>query len=376
MVNRVVHLVMAARPNIMKVAPLYHALAGTAWAHPVLVHTGQHYDDNMSSVFVKTLDLPVPHHNLNIGSGSHAEQTGLTMIAYEALCHQKLPDLTIVVGDVNATIACALAAKKLGVMVGHLEAGLRSFDRNMPEEINRLAIDSICDWFWTPSPDATERLLLEGVDATRICEAGNVMIDAYCYLEQHIKEDPIKQIFNLEDNRYALITFHRPANVDDQEQLTKLVRVIENISRSIKLVFPLHPRTKRSLINFGLYEYISSFKDIVLCDPLPYIPFMKLMSDATLIITDSGGVQEESSYIGIPCLTLRANTERPITITHGTNQLVSTETVLEKVLSIINSSVLPKRPVITGWDGKAAVRIVEHIQKIFHDPNYNLSKKY
>ena len=348
-----IHLVMAARPNIMKVAPIYHALVKTTWAQPVLVHTGQHYDENMSGALLACFDLPDPHYNLGIGSDSHAKQTGRTMVAYEELCLQQRPDLTVVVGDVNATVACALTAKKLDIALGHVEAGLRSFDRGMPEEINRLVTDSISDWFWTPSPDATERLIFEG----------NEMIDAYCYLEEEIRRDPIKDSFHLQDKQYALVTFHRPINVDSNNQLTILVKIIERISKNIKIIFPLHPRTERAMIKFGLYDRLASCDNIILCNPLTYIPFIKLMLDSTLIITDSGGVQEESSYLGVPCLTLRPNTERPITVTHGTNKLVTLETVLEEALNIINAKARPPRPIIPGWDGKAATRIVEHIQK-------------
>lgn len=350
----------------MKVAPIYHALAVTSWALPVLVHTGQHYDDNMFGAFLRTLGLPYPPpHHLNIGSGSHAEQTGRTMIAYEAFCQKEHPALTLVVGDVNSTIACALAAKKLGIMVGHMEAGLRSFDRTMPEEINRLATDSISDWLWTPSPDATAQLLHEGINADKIYEVGNVMIDAYCLMEDQIKKDQTRQSLQLEGAQYGVVTFHRPANVDVQEQLTALVDAMEDISAELKLLFPMHPRTRQKLIDFRLHKRLSACTGVIICDPLPYVPFMNLVLGATLVITDSGGIQEETSYLGIPCLTLRTTTERPITITHGTNQLVSIETVVEKAFGTLHTP-LPKRIPIPGWDGQAAARTVAHIHDILH----------
>jgi UDP-N-acetylglucosamine 2-epimerase (non-hydrolysing) len=364
--KHIIHLVMAARPNIMKISPLYHALKATSWANPVLVHTGQHYDDNMSGVFLRTLNLPSSDHYLSIGKGSHAEQTGNTMISYEKLCQQKRPDMIIVVGDVNSTLACALAAKKLDIIVGHMEAGLRSFDRTMPEEINRLATDSICDWLWSPSPDATEQLLREGVNSSRIREVGNVMIDAYCMMEKQIKDDNTRNSLGLENKQYGVITFHRPVNVDNQEQLNILVKNIEQISSKLQLVFPIHPRTREKLIEFNLFKRLETCKGVILCEALPYINFMNLVVGARVVITDSGGVQEETTYLGIPCLTLRSSTERPITITHGTNQLVSPQTVEEKTLNILYSPLLTP-PKIPGWDGQAAIRTVQHIQEIMND---------
>ena len=367
MSQSMIHLITAARPNMMKIAPLYQKLAAIPWAHPVLVHTGQHYDDALSGVFLRTLGLPQPDFCLGVGSGTHAEQTGRTMIAYEALCQKERPALTIVVGDVNATVACALAAKKLQIPVGHLEAGLRSFDRTMPEEINRLATDSIADWLWTPSPDATAQLLRENVAAQRIREVGNMMIDSFCLFEPAIRQDQTRQSLGLKEKGYGLLTFHRPSNVDAQDRLSKMVERMEEVSTQLKLVFPVHPRTRHRLEDFGLYHRLATCPGVVLCPPLSYISFMNLVLGAKLVLTDSGGLQEETTYLGIPCLTLRSTTERPLTLTQGTNQLVTLASVGEKVEALLGAPP-PKRPLITGWDGHAAQRTVDHLREILQPP--------
>lgn len=358
-----IHLVMAARPNMMKIAPLYHALLKTDFAEPLLVHTGQHYDDVMSGSFLRTFGLPDPHYHLNIGSGSHGEQTGKTIMAYEALCQKDRPDFTLVVGDVNATIACALAAKKMGIPVGHMEAGLRSFDSFMPEEINRLATDSIADWLWTPSPDATENLRRENKDPARMREVGNVMIDAFCMVQEAITKDQTHTQFHGEHEPYGVITFHRPINVDHKDTLMQMIDMVENVTTHLKMVFPMHPRTKKNMEHFDVYDRLRACSNLHVCDPLPYVPFMNLVSHATCVLTDSGGVQEETTYLGIPCLTLRSSTERPITVTHGTNTLVTLETVVPTLTHLLDT---PQKepPVIPLWDGKAAQRAVMHLKDI------------
>lgn len=358
-----IHIVMAARPNMMKVAPLYHALKVEAWAEPCLVHTGQHYDDTMSGAILRDLNLPEPHYHLGVGGGSHAEQTGATMVAYENICRLSPPALTIVVGDVNATVACALTAKKLGIPLAHMEAGLRSFDRSMPEEINRLATDAISDFFWTPSQDATLQLVKEGHAASAIREVGNIMIDSYCQMETRIRADDTCKKLGFEDVPYLVATFHRPSNVDEPDQLSRLVQAIIDIASRHRIIFPVHPRTRSRLEQYELWERLKTQTAICLTEPLSYIPFMNMVTRAQLVLTDSGGVQEETSYLGIPCLTLRENTERPTTITHGTNRLTNMETVAQEVKKILHAPRQP-RPVIAGWDGKAAMRTVAHIKHI------------
>lgn len=350
-----IHLIIAARPNIMKVAPLYHALIQTSWADPVLVHTDQHYDDNLSGALMRDFGLPAPHYHLGVGSGTHAEQTGKALIAYEDLLLRERPDMVVVFGDVNAIIACTFAAKKLNIPVAHMEAGLRSFDRMMPEEINRIATDCICDYLWTPSEDATAQLLREGVSQDKICEVGNIMIDAYCMTEGRIDAEPMDM-----DGAYAVVTFHRPANVDSKDALEKIVRTIENLAKKMPVIFPAHPRTRKKLMEAGLLQRLETY----LREPLSYIGFMKLVKNARLIVTDSGGIQEETSYLGIPCLTLRTTTERPITVSEGTNKLTRFDTVDADIQNILQLPV-PKRPSIKGWDGKAAARTVAHMATIF-----------
>lgn len=360
--KKIIHLVMAARPNVMKVAPLYHALKKESWAEPCIVHTGQHYTDNMSGAFLRDLDLPEPQYSLGVGSGTHATQTGNTMMAYEALCLGHRPDLAVVVGDVNATLACALAAKKLGIPVAHMEAGLRSFDRAMPEEINRLATDSICDYLWTPSPDATAQLEREGISGG-VTEVGNIMIDAYCLAEDQIKAAGTREDFRLEAGQYAIATFHRPVNVDIIDHLHHICDILADIARDIKIVLPLHPRTRKQLVLNGLMAPLQKNPAVIVCDALPYVPFMNLVLGARLVMTDSGGIQEETTYLGIPCLTLRTTTERPITISQGTNRLVHFGTLADEARRVLVMP-SPKRPVIKGWDGRAASRTVRHIAQI------------
>jgi UDP-N-acetylglucosamine 2-epimerase (non-hydrolysing) len=349
-----VHLIAAARPNFMKVAPLWHALAAAPDFHPVLVHTGQHYDPNMSDAIFADLALPQPDHHLGVGSGSHAEQTGRVMIAYEAIALAERPDWLVVVGDVNSTAACALVGAKLRVPVVHLEAGLRSGDRAMPEEINRLMTDAIADVLWTPSPDADRNLLREGCDPARISRVGNIMMDSFELVRSAIAAADVPGSLDLEPKRYAVVTLHRPSNVDDPAALARLVEALEAAQARLPLVFPLHPRTAARLQASGLDARLRS-AGVRLVDPLPYVRFMSLVAGAAAAITDSGGIQEETTYLGIPCLTLRENTERPITITEGTNQLVRAETLgaaLESALAERRRE--RRRPEF--WDGHAAER--------------------
>ena len=379
--TKVVHLVAAARPNFMKVAPLYHALRTQEWARPILVHTGQHYDVNMSGAFLQDLGLPDPHIHLGIGSGSHAEQTGKVMIAYEKILLSEQPDMVVVVGDVNSTIACALSAAKIHYparetdappsngdlasdrrpIVAHLEAGLRSLDRSMPEEVNRIATDVLSDVLWTPSPDADENLIREGVDRSKIVRVGNIMIDSLEMLRERIEAQSVRAELGLQPRGYGVVTLHRPSNVDRAETLAALCGLLVRLSRRIPLVFPVHPRTRRNLEAAGLLESIETAPGITLLPPLSYVPFMSLIFDCRFVVTDSGGIQEETTYLGIPCLTLRPSTERPITITEGTNRLCGIDDVEQRLDEALAAGGSP-RSAPALWDGRTAARVVESIR--------------
>jgi UDP-N-acetylglucosamine 2-epimerase (non-hydrolysing) len=344
----------------MKIAPFFHALSATDWAQPLIVHTGQHRDRLMSGVFVEELGLPPPHLDLAVRSGTHAETTSAVMVAYERLCQTERPDFVVVVGDVNSTVAAALAAKKLLLPVAHLEAGLRSFDRTMPEEINRIVTDSISDLLWTPSQDADDNLKREGVADARIVRIGNIMIDAYEMLAPMITAARSFARFGFESGKYGVVTLHRPSNVDDPRRLAALMEELRAASAQIPLVFPIHPRTSGRLANKG------EGPGLLFMEPLPYIDFMSLVKNAALVITDSGGIQEETSYIGVPCLTVRTTTERPITVTMGTNRLIAADQISESVAAIIrNRRGSVKPPDIPLWDGRAAERATESLRQQF-----------
>lgn len=358
----IVQLICAARPNFMKVAPLYHALKVEPWAKIVIVHTGQHYDLNMADMIFNDLGLPRPDIHLGVGSGTHAEQTGKVMIEYEKILMKNMPDLVVVVGDVNSTMASAIAAKKLHGMVAHLEAGLRSFDRDMPEEINRVVTDSIADILWTTSEDANENLRREGITEEKIFYVGNIMIDSLELVRKKIEKLEVRKEFGLEKNCYGVVTLHRPSNVDDEEKLKLLCEKLIQISEDISLVFPVHPRTRKNLEKMGLIKKIEKYQKLQLPGPMSYIRFMNLVFNCSIVITDSGGIQEETTYLGIPCLTLRSNTERPITIKQGTNQLCGVNDLEERVEKRIKEKIGKIRP-IKFWDGNTAARVVQCIRR-------------
>lgn len=359
-----IHLICAARPNFMKIAPLYHALARQRWANPVIVHTGQHYDTNMSDSFFEDLGLPEPDIHLGVGSGSHAEQTGKVMMAYEKVLIAEKPDLVVVVGDVNSTVAATLAATKIGIKVAHLEAGLRSYDRRMPEELNRIVTDALADILWTPSRDADDNLIKEGITPDKIQFVGNIMIDSFEMLKPRIADQKTHLSLDLEPLAYGVVTLHRPSNVDDLTTLDTVCAKLRDISQVLPLVFPVHPRTKNKLTEFNLLSKITTCSNIFTPEPMNYIRFMNLVMNARLVITDSGGIQEETSYLGIPCLTLRDNTERPVTILHGTNRLCPLTQLESETNKILNNS--GRQPAqIELWDGKTADRIVARLKATF-----------
>jgi len=345
--------IVGARPNFMKVAPVMNALKTRKHVVQTLVHTGQHYDANMSDVFFEQLGIPAPDVNLAVGSGTHARQTAEIMTRFEPVLLERQPDIVLVYGDVNSTVATALVCAKLGVCVGHVEAGLRSFDRTMPEEINRLVTDQLADLLFTPSEDGDVNLRKEGIPAEKIFRVGNVMIDSL------VKLLPVaqRQSKNGLPERYALVTLHRPANVDDSATLKRLLQSLLEVNRDLAVIFPAHPRTRRRISDFGL-----NAEQLRVLDPLSYVDFLGLQSRATVVITDSGGIQEETTYLGVPCLTLRENTERPVTVTLGTNVLVGRDPdKLRSELARVLAGQAKKGTVPPLWDGHTGERIAAHL---------------
>ena len=354
--------VCGARPNFMKIAPIVDALTRTNVVQTILVHTGQHYDQRMSRLFFDELGIPEPDLNLEVGSGSHAFQTAEVIKRFEPICIEHRPDWVVVVGDVNSTLASALVAAKLEIKVAHVEAGLRSFDRSMPEEINRLLTDAISDLLFATEPSGVQNLQREGIAESQIHLVGNVMIDTLMRSRARADESGILAELGLSSKRYAVVTLHRPSNVDQVEVFSSVLGALEEIASDMPVVFPIHPRSRKNLRAGGLSGRAESMANLILVDPLGYLDFLKLMADSAVMLTDSGGIQEETTILGVPCLTLRPNTERPITVTGGTNRVVgsSTEGILKAYRQVRENPPRPdKMPDL--WDGRAAERIVNHL---------------
>ena len=361
--------IVGARPNFMKMAPIIEALNvyPDFFCHH-LVHTGQHYDEKMSQSFFVDLEMPKPDINLEVGSGSHAEQTAKIMVEFEKVCMRDRPDLVIVVGDVNSTMACTITAKKLGIKVAHVEAGLRSRDMSMPEEINRLCTDVLCDYLFTTDHFADENLKAEGVPDEKIFFVGNVMIDTLLKHKEKAARLSVCADLGLDRGRYATLTMHRPGNVDDKEILQGICEALFEISKSLPIVFPMHPRTRKMVEKFGLQDFFN-FSDRVegiwVTEPLGYLEFLHLNMNAKLVLTDSGGLQEETTVLGVPCITMRPNTERPITCEVGSNVMVGNdkEAILREANRILSGANF-QMGIPEKWDGKAANRIVNILSAI------------
>jgi UDP-N-acetylglucosamine 2-epimerase (non-hydrolysing) len=346
----------------MKIAPILSACAARPGFRSTLVHTGQHYDQAMSELFFEQLKIPRPDVNLDVGSGTHAQQTAAVMQRFEPVLSETRPDLVLVVGDVNSTLACSLTAVKLGIPVAHVEAGLRSFDRAMPEEINRVLTDAIAELLFVTEASAIENLTREGIDPGRIHLVGNVMIDTLLAHRDAAARSDVRTRLGLIDGPYAVLTLHRPANVDDRGALRGILAPLAELARAMPVVFPVHPRSRAALVDHA--ELLAAGHGIRLLDPLGYLDFVRLMTDSRVVLTDSGGIQEETTILGVPCVTIRDNTERPVTITHGTNRLAGTTSegirkAIDEVLA--QRGAMPAPPPL--WDGAAATRIADTLEE-------------
>ena len=352
--------VVGARPNFMKIAPIVRAMEKYDNLQNILVHTGQHYDERMSKLFFDDLQMPKPEVYLDVGSASHAVQTARIMVEFEKVLIKEKPDMVVVVGDVNSTVACSMVAVKMGIKVAHVEAGLRSFDRRMPEEINRLLTDAISDFLFVTEQSGLDNLKKEGIPEEKVHFVGHVMIDSLIHFTEKAKESNIMGQLNLDHQDYALVTLHRPSNVDSKENFTNLLNAFEEIEQNIKIIFPIHPRSRKMIDTFGLRDKIAKMKNLQLLEPLGYLDFMNLMHHSKFLLTDSGGIQEETTYLGIPCITMRENTERPVTVDVGTNILVgsNTELIKKEAKNILDGNG-KKGQIPELWDGKAAERIVK-----------------
>jgi len=360
--------VVGARPNFMKVAPVHRAMESVAVGVHRICHTGQHYDERMSRVFFEELEMPRPDWYLGVGSGSHAVQTAKIMVEFEKVVMAEKPDLVLVAGDVNSTVACALVAVKLGMKVGHIEAGLRSFDRTMPEEINRILTDSISDFLFVTEKSGMENLLREGISRDKIFFVGNCMLDSVVRYLPKARSLSVRERFGAEKGKYILVTLHRPKNVDDAERIKEFMEYLELLSQERKVIFPVHPRTRKQIEKIERFgkSSMSQIKEhgLILTEPMGYLEFLNLMEGAELVLTDSGGIQEETTYLGVQCVTLRENTERPVTVELGTNHLVGENLVnAGKVIEEILSGKKKEGRVPEMWDGKAAMRIVRAIMR-------------
>ncbi len=357
--------VVGARPNFMKVYPIHKVLEKIQGIQSVIVHTGQHSDNNMSDIFFKQLDLPEANYYLGISGGSHISMMAQIMLAFEKILNAEKPDLVIVVGDVNSTLACAMTAAKLQIPLAHVEAGLRSFDKTMPEEINRIITDQLSSFLYTTEPSANVNLKNEFINESKIYFVGNCMIDSLSHFIPLLDPLSVRKSYGIDDSDYAVMTMHRPANVDTEVGLHNIITLCEKVSEKINLIFPVHPRTRNNLVSYGLWDVLNTNDRVKITSPLSYFDFLSLMKESRMILTDSGGIQEESTYLKIPCLTFRNNTERPITIELGTNELVKnfdlnqTECLVKKILN--NEWKNSKIPEL--WDGKAAERIVDSLIK-------------
>lgn len=348
--------IVGARPNFMKAAPVLHSVRRRSGIQQTLVHTGQHYDKNLSEVFFSQLEIPAPDVNLGVGSGTHARQTADIMSGLEPVLAEQKPDIVVVYGDVNSTVAAALVCSKLLIPIAHVEAGLRSFDRTMPEEVNRIVTDRLADVLFTPSEDGDENLLREGIAPEKIHRVGNVMIDSLVRLLPAAIQCPKNGI----PDRFALVTLHRPSNVDDSETLKRILESLLTVNEELDVVFPVHPRTRARIEQFGI-----SIDKLHMLDPMPYIEFLALQRRATVVITDSGGIQEETTYLQVPCLTVRSNTERPITVTIGTNTLVGQDSrKLASELSAILEGRAKRGCIPALWDGQAGDRIADVLERL------------
>ena len=357
--------VCGARPNFVKIAPIVRAFEKEGGFEILLVHTGQHYDANMSKLFFNDLGIPKPDVNLEVGSSSHATQTSNIMMRFEPIVLDFMPDYVLVVGDVNSTIACGLVAVKLGIKLIHVEAGLRSFDRSMPEEINRILTDNISDLLFVTEQSGVDNLMNEGIDGEKVHFVGNVMIDTLLANVEKADKSSILSQLALKAKSYGVITLHRPSNVDISENFREIITAFEEIEKEIKLIFPIHPRTRNNIVSSDLGKRVRGMKNLMLIEPVGYLDFLCLVTNAQLVMTDSGGIQEETTVLGVPCMTLRENTERPVTITEGTNRLVhiESEDILRNYREIQNNqkTIIGNLPRL--WDGKAAERIARIISQ-------------
>jgi UDP-N-acetylglucosamine 2-epimerase (non-hydrolysing) len=362
-------IVAGARPNFMKVAPIVAAMRRRHDEfQPLLVHTGQHYDEVMSEAFFRDLEMPEPDVYLGVGSSSHAAQTAAIMQAFEPVLIKEQPDWVVVVGDVNSTLACSLVSVKLGIRVAHVEAGLRSRDRTMPEEINRLLTDQIAELLLTPSADADENLRAEGISTERIKLVGNIMIDSLRSQLDRAKQSTARADLGLTDKEYAVLTLHRPSNVDDTAAFVRVIEALEEIARRLPIVFPAHPRTRKMIAELGLTDRVERIKGLLVIDPFGYLDFLQVLSGARLVLTDSGGIQEETTVLGIPCVTLRENTERPITVELGTNTIAGTNpaNIIKAALGALDNPAKTAAPRVPPlWDGRTADRVLDALIEKF-----------